>query len=197
MADQITQEDLVLVLSQSASPRLDLKIEVLDQNQKIMETIHGVVTGSMSVSGESEVRRTASLTVQPTITEKLKLTEDSLLWLNKDIRIFIGLYNCRTKQYKYYPLGYYVYTDTSGSYDAVSNSLSINCADFMKKLDGTKNGQLGPLLISYPAYKENTETGEVIEYYTIRGAVIETLENLAHITKHRIDDIGEYKADVR
>ena len=57
MADQITQEDLVLVLSQSASPRLDLKIEVLDQNQKIMETIHGVVTGSMSVSGESEVRR--------------------------------------------------------------------------------------------------------------------------------------------
>ena len=194
MADQITQEDLVLVLSQSASPRLDLKIEVLDQNQKIMETIHGVVTGSMSVSGESEVRRTASLTVQPTITEKLKLTEDSLLWLNKDIRIFIGLYNCRTKQYKYYPLGYYVYTDTSGSYDAVSNSLSINCADFMKKLDGTKNGQLGPLLISYPAYKENTETGEVIEYYTIRGAVIETLENLAHITKHRIDDIGEYKA---
>ena len=54
MADRITQEDLVLVLSQSASPRLDLKIEVLDQNQKIMETIHGVVTGSMSVSGESE-----------------------------------------------------------------------------------------------------------------------------------------------
>ena len=82
MADRITQEDLVLVLSQSASPRIDLKIEVLDQNQKIMETIHGVVNGSMSISGESEVRRTASLTVQPTITEKLKLTEDSLLWLN-------------------------------------------------------------------------------------------------------------------
>lgn len=194
MADKITQEDLVLVLSQSASPRLDLKIEVLDQNQKIMETIHGMVTGSMSVSGESEIRRTASLTVQPTITEKLKLTEDSLLWLNKDIRIFIGLYNCRTKQYRYYPLGYYVYTDTSGSYDASSNSLSINCADFMKKLDGTKNGQLGSLLISYPAYKENAETGEVIEYHTIRGAVIETLENLGHITNHRIDDIGEYKA---
>lgn len=194
MADRITQEDLVLVLSQSASPRIDLKIEVLDQNQKIMETIHGVVNGSMSISGESEVRRTASLTVQPTLAEKIKLTEDSLLWLNKDIRIFIGLYNCRTKQYKYYPLGYYVYTDTSGSYDAASNSLSISCADFMKKLDGTKNGQLGALLISYPAYRENAETGEVAEYHIIRNAVIETLEKLAHITNHRIDHIGEYRA---
>ena len=64
----------------------------------------------------------------------------------------------------------------------------------MKKLDGTKNGQLGALIISYPAYKENEETGEVIEYNIIRNAVIETLEKLARITNHRIDDIGEYKA---
>lgn len=64
----------------------------------------------------------------------------------------------------------------------------------MKKLDGTKNGQLGSLIISYPAYKENQETGEVIEYNIIRNAVIETLEKLARITNHRIDDIGEYKA---
>lgn len=41
MADQITQEDLVLVLSQSASPRLDLKIEVLDQNQKSWKPFMG------------------------------------------------------------------------------------------------------------------------------------------------------------
>lgn len=194
MADIITQEDLILVLSQSASPHLDLKIEVLDQHQKIIETIHGVVSGSMSISGESDVRRSASLVIQPTLTEKIRLTESSLLWLNKDIRIFLGLFNSRTKQYKYYPLGCYVYTDTSGTYDAASNSLSINCADFMKKLDGTKNGQLGSLMIRYPAYKENAETGEVIEYNIIRNAVIETLEKLAHITNHRIDDMGEYKA---
>ena len=48
----------------------------------------------------------------------------------------------------------------------------------MKKLDGTKNGQLGASIISFPAYKENEETGEVIEHNTIRGAVEETLEKL-------------------
>ena len=100
MADIVAQEDLILVLSQSASPKLDLKVEVLDQNKQIIGTIYGVVSGSMSINGESDIRRTTNITVQPTLTENLKLTEDSLLWLNKDIRMFVGLYNCRTKQYK-------------------------------------------------------------------------------------------------
>ena len=165
MSNIITQEDLILVLSQSASPKIDLKIEVLDDlSQKIIGTIYGVVNGSMSINSESDVRRTANFVVQPTLTEHIKLTETSLLWLNKDIRMFIGLWNCRTKNYKYYPLGYYVYTDTSGTYDATTNQLTINCSDFMKKLDGTKNGQLGALIIKYPAYEENPDTGEVIRY---------------------------------
>lgn len=190
----ITQEDLILVLSQSTSPKLDLKVEVLDQNGKVIGTINGVVSGSMSINGQSDIRRTANVVVQPTLVEHLKLTEDSLLWLNKDIRLSVGLWNCRSKKYKYYPLGCYVYTDTSGTYDTTTNSLTINYSDFMKKLDGTKNGQLGALIISYPAYKENEETGEVIEYNIIRNAVIETLEKLARITNHRIDDIGEFYA---
>lgn len=192
MSGILTQEDLMLVLQHSQT--IQLKIEVLDQNQKIIGTIFGIVSGSMSINAESDIRRTASFVVQPTLTEHIKLTETSLLWLNKDIRIYIGLKNYRTNQYKYYPLGYYVYTDTSGTYDAAANSLTVNCADFMKKLDGTKNGQLGALIIRYPAYREDEETGEVLEYNTIRNAVIKTLENCARITSHRIDDIGEYKA---
>ena len=196
MADIITQEDLLIVLQQSAAPQtMKLNIEVLDVDQRIIGKIEcGLVSGSMSVNGESDIRRTANFVVQPTLTEHIKLTETSLLWLNRDIRISVGLYNARTGQYKYYPFGYYVYTDTSGAYDAATNNLTVNCSDFMKKLDGTKNGQLGPLIISYPAYKENEETGEVIEHNIIRNAVIETLEKLARITNHRIDDIGEYKA---
>lgn len=194
MAAIITQEDLLNVLQHSADPRLRINIEVLDSSQKIIDTLNCTLTGgSMSINGESDVRRTASLVLQPTLKDKIKLTENSLLWLNKDIRMSVGLYNPRMKQYKYYPLGHYVYTDTSGSYAATADTLTVNCADFMKKLDGTKNGQLGALTIRYPAYTENEETGEVISYHTIRNAIIETLENLAHITNHRIDDIGEYK----
>lgn len=193
MADIITHEDLLIVLQHSSDPRLRLNIEVLDSSQRIIDTLNcGLAGGSMSINGESDVRRTANFTIQPTLKEKIKLTEKSLLWLNKDIRISVGLYNPRTRQYKYYPLGYYVYTDTSGTYDAANDTLNINCADFMKKLDGTKNGQSGALTISYPGYKEDPETGEVLEYYIVRDIVIEILENLAQITNHRIDDIGEH-----
>lgn len=195
MSEIITQEDLLIVLEHSSNSYLKLKIEVLDYEGKIIGNLEcGIQSGSMSINGEADVRRTANFVVQPTLKEKIKLTENSLLWLNKDIRISVGLYNPRMRQYKYYPLGCYIYTDTSGSYDATTNNLSINCADFMKKLDGTKNGQLGSLIISFPAYQEDEETGEVIEYNIIRNAVIETLEKLARITNHRIDDIGEYKA---
>lgn len=191
----ITQEDLMLVLQQSAAPQtVKIKIEVLNSDKKILGTLYGVVSGNVSINGEADIRRTANLVVQPTLTEKIKLTENSLLWLNKDIRMFVGLYNIRTKQYKYYPLGTYVYTNTSGTYNAISNQLSISCADFMKKLDGTKNGQLGAFMIKFPAYEENEDTGEIIKYNTIRNAVIEVLEKLAKITNYRIDDIGEYKA---
>lgn len=195
MAEIITQEDLLIVLQHASNPILKLNIEVLDSEGKIIGNLEcGIQSGSMSINGQSDIRRTANFVVQPTLKEKIKLTENSLLWLNKDIRMSVGLYNPRTKDYKYYPLGCYVYTDTSGTYDTTTDNLTINCADFMKKLDGTKNGQLGALIISYPAYKENEETGEVIEYNIIRNAVIETLEKLARITNHRIDDIGEFYA---
>lgn len=195
MADGITQEDLLIVLRQSAAPTIKLKMEVLDQDRRIAGILEcGLTDGSMSISGESDIRRTAGFVVQPTMKEKLKLTENSLLWLNMDIRMSVGLYDPGTGEYRYYPLGYYVYTDTSGTYDAAANSLTVNCSDFMKKLDGTRNGQLGASVIRYPAYEENEQTGEVIKYHVIRDAVMETLRNLAGITDYRIDDMGEHRA---
>lgn len=185
----------MLALQQSAAPQTArLKIEVLNSDQKIVGTIYGVVQGNMSINSDSDIRRTANFTIQPTLTEKIKLTENSLLWLNKDIRISVGFYNIRTRQYKYYPLGNYVYTDASGTYDRTVNQLSVNCSDFMKKLDGTKNGQLGTSLIKFPAYEEDEESGEILKHNIIRDAVIQVLETSAKITNHRIDDIGEYNA---
>ena len=195
MADIITHEDLLITLQRSANPNLRLNIEILDSKQRIIGTLNcGLQSGSMSINGESDVRRTATFTIQPTLKEKIKITYNSLLWLNKDMRISVGLYNFRTKQYKYYPLGYYVYTDTSGTYDATTDSITINCADFMKKLDGTKNGQLGGLAIQFPSYKKDEESGKVEDKFIIRNAIIRILEDLAHITNYRIDDIGDINA---
>lgn len=193
----VKQEDMMLTLpnSISASPQsLKLRIEVLDSKENIVGTIEGIVEGSMSISATSDVRRTCNFTLTPTLVQKIKLDENNLIWIDKDIRLFVSLHNIRTHQYVEYPLGYYVYTSTSCTYDESTNQLSIDCSDFITKLDGTKNGQLGALNTKYPAYEENPDTGEVIKYNIIRDAVITTLTSLARISKYMIDDIGEYKA---
>ncbi len=194
MADKITQEDLLIVLRQSAAPAMKLKIEVLDSDKRVMGVLEGGLTGgSVSISGESDIRRTAKLELRPTRREEAKLAEDSLVWLNKDLRISLGLYHANAGQYKYYPLGYYVYTDAAGVRDGAGDTLTVNCSDFMKKLDGTKNGQLGALTVRFPAYEEDGETGQVIRYNTIRDAVIGILRDLAGIRDFRIDDMGEHR----
>lgn len=189
----LEQEDLTLVLQQFSYITNKIKVEVLDDNKQIIDTLEGIVSGTVSINGESDIRRTCSLTVQPTLRDPIKLSQDSLLWLNKDIRVFVGLYNARTKEYKYYPMGYYVYTNTSGTYDATTNQLSISCSDFVAKLDGTKNGQVGALVTKVPSYEENPDTGEVIKYNIIRDVIIQVLTQLGGTKDYRVDDIGEYK----
>ena len=193
----VSSEDMSIVLPQciSASPQaIKLRIEVINSSKDIVGVIEGIVEGNMSIDATSDVRRTCSFSIMPTFTQKIKLDKNSLIWIDRDIRVFVSLYNVRTQKYVEYPLGCYVYTDTSSSYDATTNQLSINCSDFMVKLDGTKNGQLGALNTKYPAYEENPDTGEVIKYNIIRDAVITTLTTLARINNYLIDDIGEYKA---
>ncbi len=100
MADIITQEDLLTVLQQSAAPTLKLKAEVLDSDQKILGALTcSLTSGTMSITGDSDIRRSANFVIQPTIKEKIKLTQNSLLWMNKDIRLSLGLYHTRLKQY--------------------------------------------------------------------------------------------------
>ena len=96
----------------------------------------------------------------------------------------------------WYAQGKYVFTDSSITYDATNNQVSINASDLVAKLNDTVNGSLGQQIIEYPAYEENEETGEVIKYNLIRDAVITTVTQLGRVNPNDVfvDDIGEYKA---
>ncbi len=192
----ITAKDLKLILQKPL--HFLLKIEVLkDDGKTILDTLKGtIVGGTASIDSASSIRRTFSISLIPTLYDRndAKITEEGLIWLNKEIRVYIGIMDIRTKDYTYYQQGYYVYTNTSGTYDAATNQLTITCSDYMSKLDGTKNGQIGALTTKIPAYEENEETGEVIRYNIIREAVIAILTQLGGIKNYMVDDMGEYKA---
>ncbi len=187
---EITNEDLKIVLQQSASmqtPKLVLDVIL---NGKLLGTIENIISGDLNISSDSDIRRSGNFTVQP-LKEQLKLDYNNLIWMNLDLRLKLGLYNIREKKYKYYTLAYFVYNETSSVYDSVTNQLSFSCSDFICKLDGTKNGQLGALLIKFPA---ETDNNGVIKYNTIRNAIITTLKELCNINNYSVEDIGEYKA---
>ena len=192
----ITAKDLKLMLQKPI--HFLIKIEVLkDDGKTILDTLKGtIVGGTASIDSTSSIRRTFSATIIPTLYDRddTKIIEEGVVWLNKEIRIYIGVMDIRTKQYTYYLQGYYVYTNTSGTYDTTTNQLTITCSDYMSKLDGTKNGQIGALTTLIPAYEENEETGEVIKNNIIREAVIRILTQLGGITNYMVDDMGEYKA---
>ena len=195
MATTITEEDFRLVDQRIVD--LMIELTVYDSNGNLLDTLYGVIDGgSITVSAGSNVRRTASFRLTPT-KQITNLTEQSLVWLNKTVKVRLGILNQRTRQRKWYACGSYFYQDANSTYDASTNEMAITLSDFMLKLDGTINGQIGGALTTVvPAYEENPDTGEPISYNSISKALEDTLRQLAGMTGSDfiINDIGEYMA---
>ena len=156
----ITGEDYKII----SQPIIEvsIKIEVYDDYNHYLDTIVcGVISASMSVSAESDVRRTCSLELIPMKKVNTIISEDGLIWLNRNIVLSLGVRDYHTREYKYYPMGTYLIMSSSSSYDEVTNTLSLSCSDWVAKLDGSRNGNLGQLKIVYPAYNDYFTTNWV------------------------------------
>lgn len=194
MAYQIKQSDLEMF--RFPDIKYTVKFEVYKGNEKLAELEGVTPDGQFTIDANSDVRRTCSMTLIPNPcrpNEHLELDEEGLIWLDNTVKVSIGMRGAKDEQYTYYPMGTYVFTDTSCSYDVSSHSISVNCGDHMTQLDGSKNGQVGALTTVIPAYDEDPETGEPLKYNVIREAMVQVLTQMCHITNYFVDDIGEYK----
>lgn len=192
MTRTITSEDIKLV--RQPSVECFVRVHVLNEDGTVLDSLEGVISGgSGNIDANSDIRRTCSFTIIPTRKQDIKVNEASYIWLNRKIKVEIGIKSLRTSEITWYSQGHYIYTDTSGNYDANTNVLQINCADFMALLDGSRNGVLGQLQTIIPAYKEDSNTGEVLEYNYIRDAIIYTVGQLGRISAIQVEDVGEYK----
>ena len=191
MSYQVTNADLYLTKQHVLNLRF--KLEMYDKDDNYITTINcGLVSGNNNNTADSAIRRTASLSLIPDRKSRLYLDQNALIWIDKKAKIYIGIQNLRTKEYKYYKQGEFVLTSTSISFAATDNTMTLECSDYMSMLDGTKNGQLGALTTKIPAYLEDNTTGEVIKYYYIRDAIMQTIGQLGRFKEYQIDDVGEY-----
>lgn len=189
---EVTQRDLNLMYQPNI--KYSIKIEIINSDLTVADVITGVPSdsGSSSIDASSDIRRTMDFTIVPTCTTDIKITEDGLIWLNKEAHLYIGIRDVRTGEDVWYSQGYYIFASTSGTYDASTNQLSVTCNDLVAKLDGTKNGQTGSLKTIFPAYEEDSN-GNVLKHNVIRDQVITVIKQMCHINDFYVEDIGEYK----
>lgn len=194
---QINTNDLQLITQPVINTRV--KIDIYDErNMNHLEQWEcGLVNATFSISAESDIRRTASIVCTPQNNKRIRLQKDGIIWVNRVVKIAIGIQSMRTGEYTYFPMGTYVFNNYSANYDPITNEISLSLSDFWLNLDGSRKGQVGGApTISYPAYIEDETTGEVIKYNNIRDIVIAILTQLAGMKESdlQIDEMGEYKA---
>lgn len=191
---QVNTRDLKIIRQRPLHSRV--RIDVYDDEHVHLEQLEcGIVSASFSISAESDVRRTANLTVTPVNNSWLRLHKDSIIWMNRIIKLQIGIYDNHYQVWRWYQQGVYVFTNYGAQYDASNHTISLSLGDMWANFDGSRNGQVGGADISFPAYEEDSNTGEIIQYHYIRDAIYTTLRQFGKLdeSKIQVDDIGELK----
>lgn len=186
----ITRKDKDIVFSKWL--QLIIKILVLNEDDTVLNEIDGIIDlGSLTIDSTSSVRRTYNFTVFPFLT-KTSMQDKIISWMNKECQLKIGCKTPRMNDYEWYKQGRFRITNTSFTYDAENNSLTINCSDLFTTLDGTINGTLGAQKIIFPAYEEDDD-GNPTKYNTIKESLITALSYYGGVKSYRVNEIGEYK----
>lgn len=173
------------------------KVLLLNDNfQTVYEMEYEFVSGQLSTNVDSDIRNTFSMTLA-IIDSNVCIEEDKLLWINRFVKVFVGvkvpfptdaLYTYgdlvavednknKNDEILWYDKGIFVMTDYN--YNPQTGQLNINCSDLVCKLNGEVDGSLEAL--DYVIYEQDK--------WTIREAIIETLTGKTSFTKYNIVDM--------
>lgn len=123
-------------------------ITALNFKEEPIDQIQGkITTGSINIDGDSNIRRTCSLTL---ISDNININD--IYWgIKTKIKLDIGLRNHLTREYAisngypeivWFPQGYYILASFNTSISASNATISIQGKDKMCLLNGDLSGQL-------------------------------------------------------
>ena len=152
-----------------------VRIELLNYQMQTVDLLEGVCTsGSISIDANADIRRTCDLTLVIN-NSSFNVESGGRIWLNRYIRIWVGIVSLITGEIEYTNCGVYIIDAPSYNYDAATNTLSLSLLDLMAKLTGLRNGYL-------PGVPVILKAGE-----NIREAIIDTLA-LGGFTKYVVEE---------
>ena len=153
-----------------------VKFDLLNYKLQTVGNLDGVVIGTPTFSNDatSDIRRTCNISIEQ-IDSSFDIKQGNKIWLDKFIKIYIGIEELSTGIVQYTNMGVYMINNPSRAYSAVTNTLTIDGLDLMAKLTGLRNGNLEGLDHIIP------------QDSNIREAIISTLA-LAGFTNYVVDE---------
>ena len=163
------------------------RIIVLDWYERPLEAVEGrVLSGSVSLNGDSSVRRTASLSVKIFNDSELYNNVDSLFSINKKIFIETGLKNNYAHLGEdfypdyptiWFPFGVFVITACSVTHDLTGVTINLTLNDKMCLLNGTAGGVI-PASTNFESYDTLGPDGDLhTEYIQINRMIPEIVNH--------------------
>jgi len=154
-----------------------------DEEKEIQNIEALVSSGSITIAGDSLVRRTASLTCIVASQDYLYSTVNSILGINRKIKLEIGMknftFNYTNHDILWFPQGIYVITGTSLSLSPDSYTANLTLSDKMCLLNGSISG-------TYPAAVTLSE----MDSYDVNGELITTKPTVFQIIQEVVNHFG-------
>lgn len=152
-----------------------IRLELLNYQFQTVDTIEGVCqNGNINISANSDIRRTGNIELVIN-NSTFEVSAGGKIWLDKYIKVWIGLMSLITGEIEYTNCGVYIIDAPSYNFNPSTNTLSLSLLDLMAKLTGIRNGYLPgtPVVLS---------AGE-----NIRQTIIDTLA-LGGFTKYVVEE---------
>ena len=197
---ELTQQQID-VLKQNLR-RKEVRIELLDTDFKIIDSIEGhAIGGSLEKNADNNIRRSGNVELAiPNNPNAARFMEQldgftieagGKIWLDKYIRIYIGIHDIHTEEITWYNYGIVLINNPTRLFSGTDFTLSFDCIDLMAKLTGERQGQLtGTTTKIEMGYYDTDENGNKVYVKTkLRDALISTITELGGFNKYIIAPI--------
>lgn len=197
---ELTQQQID-VLTQNLR-RKEVRIELLDQNFKIIDSLEGhAIGGTLDKNADNNIRRSGSIELAiPNVPAATKFLDQldgftveagGKIWLDKYVGISIGIHDIATDDIVWYKYGIVLINNPTRLFSGTYFTISFECIDLMAKLTGDRQGQLtGTTTVIEKGYYNTDSNGNKTYVKTkLRDALISTITDLGGFTRYRISDI--------
>ncbi len=135
----VVSEDYDLLL-QSVKPTF-CKVEILDERYNVLKEVTGnIISGDYSEDSESDIRRTISLSFGA--GDGSGFDKDEIVWLDKNVRVKVGVLHNVTDTIRWYSLGTFIYDTVNSSITANSHTINASCVDLIARMNGDHGGMI-------------------------------------------------------